>query len=107
MRKNDFIRKHSSGNDEVVRFIANFLYSSHDIDISPQLTDIFTNGYCYYFAKMLQDTFNRGNLVVDKQKQHVAWQDVDGTVYDITGITSGAFTQCDDKYCAMYKKQRS
>lgn len=45
----------------------------------------YTNGYCYYFAKILQAAFRRGDVVILAPYSHLVWRDVDGKLYDING----------------------
>lgn len=45
----------------------------------------YTNGYCYYFAKILQAAFQRGDVVILAPHSHLVWRDVDGKLYDING----------------------
>lgn len=49
----------------------------------------FHAGYCWHFAHMLKDTFDRGTVVWAAPFGHMCWQDVDGTVYDIEGEYDG------------------
>lgn len=53
------------------------------------LYDQFACGYCYHFAYMLQATFHRGEIVWTAPFGHIAWQDIDGHVYDINGTYTG------------------
>lgn len=48
----------------------------------------YTNGYCYFFAKMLQAAFQRGDVVILAPHSHLVWRDVDGKLYDVTGEVS-------------------
>lgn len=48
----------------------------------------YTNGYCYFFAKMLQAAFQRGEVVILAPHSHLVWRDTDGKLYDITGEVS-------------------
>lgn len=48
----------------------------------------YTNGYCYFFAKILQAAFQRGDVVILAPHSHLVWRDVDGKLYDINGEVS-------------------
>ena len=59
-------------------------------------------GYCWHFAHMLQDTFNRGAVVWAAPFGHICWQDNDGKVYDIEGEYTGeAFYMIPEKFTEM------
>lgn len=45
----------------------------------------YTQGYCYYFAKILQLAFQRGDVVILAPFGHMVWRDTDGELYDIEG----------------------
>lgn len=49
----------------------------------------FRSGYCWHFAHILLDTFERGSVVWTAPFGHVCWEDTDGTVYDIEGEYHG------------------
>ena len=60
-------RYHPKADDTVLKFIFDFLnmqYAPHDTRQSDTIVDgiytQFANGYCYYFAQMLQTAFHRG-----------------------------------------------
>lgn len=52
------------------------------------LSDIFENGYCYYFAKMLDAAFPfEGTVVWIRNRGHIVWKsDNTNICYDINGI---------------------
>lgn len=78
----------SSENEEVLDFIDNFLGGrSERMD---WLTDVFTHGYCYYFAHMLKTAFSRGQVCFLLNTPHVIWKDQNGCAYDIHGELVGA-----------------
>lgn len=68
---------------EPLDFINDFVGDSEEIRSK------FRNGYCYYFAKMLQFTYGRGIVCFTAPFGHFVW--VDGTnendkAYDIEGL---------------------
>lgn len=76
----------SYGSDkEVASFIALFRFFAGRPHVNSTVYT-FTNGFCYFFALMLQDEFKRGKLVEVVDHGHVVWKDNDGTLYDINGI---------------------
>lgn len=46
---------------------------------------LFESGYCYYFAKMLEDNFD-GELMWVKNVGHVVFMAENGVAYDISGV---------------------
>lgn len=72
--------------NEVVSFIENFLYLLNSPDAECILISQFQNKYSYHFALMLQDTFKRGSICVDKLCGKIVWVDEDNTAYNILGI---------------------
>ena len=72
---------------EVCRFIADFVYcASNETRLVANIYDTFMNGYCYYFAIMLKDAFNRGDICWCAPYGHFVWMDTDDVPYDICGV---------------------
>lgn len=72
---------------EVCRFIADFVYcGSNETKLVDNIYDTFMNGYCYYFAIMLKEAFNRGEICWCAPFGHFVWMDVDNIPYDICGV---------------------
>lgn len=78
--------------NEVEKFILKFRGDTEDRISDDKRDEIitltmnkYTNGYCYYFAKILQAAFQRGDVVILAPHSHLVWRDVDGKMYDITG----------------------
>lgn len=75
---------------DVLTFIAELKCSTnpHEEEI---IEDLFSAGYCYYFAKMLQDAFG-GECMWSVGRGHIVWQDTrtaypeEMLVYDIHGV---------------------
>lgn len=64
---------------EVIDFINRF------IDGRDAIQERFSNGYCYYFAKMLEEAFG-GEVVWPKYYSHIVWHDTkDNICYDVIG----------------------
>lgn len=69
----------------VLSFIRRFQEHDRNGDVS----DLFLNGCCYWFAKILCDRFEGGVIVYDPVRNHFAAQ-IAARFYDITGeIVSG------------------
>lgn len=75
-------------NSYVIRFINQFktLFKELTISETNAVAKVFRNGYCYYFAIMLKDAFNRGEVCMTYDHKHVIWMDVDNVAYDIDGM---------------------
>ena len=74
--------------EDVLTFIAEFKCSvnPHEEEI---IEDLFSAGYCYYFALMLKDAFG-GAVMYSVDRGHIVWTDSrpDGfeIAYDIHGV---------------------
>jgi len=75
-------------NSYVIRFINQFktLFKELTISETNAIGKVFRNGYCYYFAIMLKDAFNRGEVCMTYDHKHVVWMDDDNVAYDIDGM---------------------
>ena len=75
-------------NSYVIRFINQFktLFKELTISETNAIGKVFRNGYCYYFAIMLKEAFNRGEVCMTYDHKHVVWMDVDNVAYDIDGM---------------------
>ena len=65
---------------DVTDFLKRFRFSEN-------ITDVFSNGCCYWFAKILYDRFtltHGATLMYDEVENHFGTK-IDGRVYDITG----------------------
>ena len=65
----------------IVEFIDQFENKAKDPEV---LRDIFTNGYCYYFAKMLEIAFPGGEVCLCYPKGHFV-HSYEDKAYDIWG----------------------
>ena len=76
------------GNPEVAQFIDQFLTLFNTLDENgiDTVAKVFSQGYCYYFAIMLKEAFNRGEVCMTIDHTHVVWVDDDNVAYDINGI---------------------
>lgn len=74
---------------DVLEFIANVLYQQGD-EGSETIRFLFHAGYCYYFAKMLEDAFG-GEVSWHTNYSHIVWRDTregegKDIFYDIEGV---------------------
>lgn len=90
-RKEWMQRKIKMGGDiKVIAFIADILFHGGNgvsVEDSVETTrNLFEAGYCYYFAKMLEDAFPNGQICVCYPFGHIVYV-YDGVMYDINGVS--------------------
>lgn len=76
-----------AGSSEVLGFIDRF-YESFVGD-REHLRQLYRSGYCWHFAHMLRDTFNRGTVCLAAPFSHMVWVDDNGAPYDVEGTYVG------------------
>ena len=69
MTENEWVKTHTTGpfkkyDPDVVAFIGEILYDRRNQE--DDLRSFFRAGYCYHFARMLQDVFKRGDAPCDR-----------------------------------------
>lgn len=74
------------GNPTIIKFTYDLLYSQ-GISGVEYIRNMFSCGYCYYYAKMLQDAFPGGEICVCYPYGHIVYI-YDKIPYDIDGISS-------------------
>lgn len=73
-------------NNEVINFINGFIEKAEQLGINcDKFCQVFSSGYCLYFANMLKFAFDRGDVYILAPIGHVVWMDDDGKMYDIWG----------------------
>lgn len=93
---------------KVIHFIANFRYMQCKEEAVQAMEYQFLHGYCYYFARMLQDTFG-GDLYIVLNRCHIVWSPDGKYFYDITGVCNGTINKklvekATPEQCVAYKK---
>lgn len=90
--KKNWIEAYTTGRFEkadkqVIQFIADFVFQN-DENGNPTgvISQIFTSGYCYYFANMLKNAFQCGKVCWVEGRGHIVWQDYNGIAYDAAGV---------------------
>lgn len=73
-------------NPDVINFIAAIKFRSSSADYQEGVEDLFSNGYCYYFACMLKAAFDRGDVCWHNGYGHIVWVDTNDIAYDINGV---------------------
>ena len=80
--------------EDVLNFIWNFSNSVNKENSTTIISELFSNGYCYYFALILRDAFG-GEIMWLNNKGHIVWVDRKTMIpYDINGVYIDA-TPCD------------
>lgn len=77
---------------QVLGFIYDFLMHSGETN-SEAIRNQFRNGYCYYYAHMLQRAFNRGTVCIAAPIGHFVWMDDNHIPYDVEGVNE---SDCDE-----------
>ena len=89
------------GEQEEVEKVLSFIGGMHDKATEDSeedsLYNVFENGYCYYFAQILNFAFpNVGHVVWVRNYGHIVWQSYSTSIcYDISGIYL-EYTSTDD-----------
>lgn len=78
----------------VLLFIVDVLAAVPKKESEDTIYTFFHSGYCYYFAVMLKEAFQRGQVCWCAPYGHMCWLDDNGIAYDIGGI-------CDSE-CEFY-----
>lgn len=68
---------------DVLNFIENFNQKSYS------LFNVFNDDYCYYFANMLKEAFERGGVYWAPYGDNIVWVDTNDVAYDIGGVYTG------------------
>ncbi len=71
---------------DIEKFINNFMGGNFaNPDTQEKLRQKFRAGYCWHFAHILKDTFNRGKVCWTAPFGHMVFLDSDNRAYDIEG----------------------
>ena len=81
---NNTLKYTDKGDKNILRFIGKILYHS-GVENLQVIYDLFIQGYCYYFAKILEDAFPGGEIGQAYPYGHIVYV-YDGIPYDINGI---------------------
>lgn len=88
--REDIMKWHPEANKDVIDFIVTFNWHNGKFyDLQESIRSQFRAGYCYYFALMLKDAFERGTICWCAPFGHIVWVDDDGIPYDIEGVYDG------------------
>ena len=78
------------GNKLILEFIANFrFFAVRDVEYvqsSETICSLFEKGYCYYFAKILEEAFPRGTICLCYPYGHIVYVHKE-VAYDIGGVS--------------------
>ena len=83
--------KYKNVNMQVLEFIAEITFFTNlDCTSDGCIDHLFLNGYCYYFAQILNTAFPGGTICWSVDRGHIVWLDgsdlQNDIAYDITGI---------------------
>lgn len=79
--------------EKVLAFINNFACYHHaDLMKQSAVCELFSSGYCFYFAVMLREAFQRGDVCWCAPYGHICWVDDNGHPYDIYGTCDSEST---------------
>ena len=81
---NNYNYSNGEANKDVLTFIGNILYNN-GINNADIIVTLFSCGYCYYFAKMLEDAFPGGKICQAIPYPHIVYV-LDNIPYDIQGL---------------------
>lgn len=104
------MKNHTLQQKQVLSFINSFcsdagqrISACDPRDVIDGISSFYRAGWCYYFATILKTAFGRGKVCWMAPFSHVAWEDTDGTVYDVEGIYVGeAFYAIPEEYCGLH-----
>lgn len=78
------------GDKAIIEFIANFrFFAVRDVEYvqsSETICSLFENGYCYYFAKILEEAFPGGTICLCYPYGHIVYV-YEEVAYDIGGVS--------------------
>ena len=83
--------KYKNVNMQVLEFIAEITFFPNlDCTSDGCIDHLFLNGYCYYFAQILNTAFSGGTICWSVNRGHIVWLDgsdlQNDIAYDITGV---------------------
>lgn len=89
----EWVSCYPNADTRVLDFILTFLYHSsptlNPTDACEAKRYTFRSGYCYYFALILKDAFQRGQICHAYPYGHIVWVDTDGMPYDVECVYVG------------------
>lgn len=78
--------------------VEQFINHFHRTSKTGDVTEVFTNGCCYWFAFILCSRFEGARIMYDQVANHFA-AEIGGRLYDITGDVTGQYNMIPwDKY---------
>ena len=85
--KENIFKSYPKANKDVIDFIINFNWHNDTSMVCQEIIrSHFRAGWCYYFAIILKEAFNRGEICWCAPYGHICWVDEDGIPYDIEGV---------------------
>ena len=78
--------------EKVLDFIEKISSYHQDPQKQDAVCELFSSGYCYYFAMILKEAFGRGEVCWCAPYGHICWVDDNGHPYDIYGTCDSECT---------------
>lgn len=78
--------------EKVLDFIEKISSYHRDPQKQDAVCELFSSGYCYYFAMILKEAFGRGEVCWCAPYGHICWVDDNGHPYDIYGTCDSECT---------------
>lgn len=78
--------------EKVLDFIEKISSYHQDTQKQDAVCELFSSGYCYYFAMILKEAFERGEVCWCAPYGHICWVDDNGHPYDIYGTCDSECT---------------
>lgn len=81
----DIQRQFPGTREDVLKFIYDIVFHSGEVQ-TDAISELFSSGYCYYFALMLKSAFG-GQVMWHKYHGHIVWLDTTTDIcYDVNGV---------------------
>ena len=106
MQKKDWIKQqcmlHPKADGKVLEFLAGVRFHGGEAG-ERAIRSLFAEGYCLHFARMMRETFGRGEVCLLYPGDHFVWVD-GGVAYDIDGVHAGCESLIPEKGLGDMKK---
>lgn len=79
------LKLNKNADTQVLEFIHRFVWKQGDKTIAKSLDKQFVNGYCWYFANILQMAFQKGKVCWASPRGHCVWV-YNNIAYDVEGV---------------------
>ena len=81
------------GDEKVITFIGDIIFHpGENVDRMETIRRLFEDGYCYYFAKMLEDAFPGGTICLCFPFGHIVYL-YNKEIYDVSGKSDAEYEE--------------